>query len=159
MAQIKQMPIWFDFLHLTRHLRIKLSTGIESSNMAGIPMKLPTSKLAPLSVRFRTTQSITDLPSIMILPAFNVRCRVSFRRSSIGHSQRKRSAWILSVTTKHTRAAALFFGGHNRFNAAFFTNENHPVLFGTGYQRAGFFDHLSRTPSAIRRLKDIVCHR
>jgi hypothetical protein len=99
------------------------------------------------------------LPSTMIFAGFDVRCLGSFRCSSIGHPPRKRSAWILAVATKYTRAAALFFGGHNRFNAAFFTNESYAVLFSTGYQYAGFFDHLSRAPSTIGRPKNLVCHR
>src|ERR1700730_14079845 len=76
------MPIRLSFIQATWHCHLMWSHSIRSVNVSGVPRGLTTSRQAPETETFRTTQLIESL-SNAIKPAFRVRRRTFFRFSDM----------------------------------------------------------------------------
>src|SRR5580692_7694813 len=76
------MPIRLSFIQATWHCCFIWSDSICNVKVSGTPKGLVTSRHAPKTEMFRTTQLI-ELLSNAITPAFRVRSRTVFRLSDI----------------------------------------------------------------------------
>jgi hypothetical protein len=82
-VQRNSTPVLFNFRHTSRDRRIEWPVSNVKSKVSGRPLVFGTSRPAPLLVKSRATQSITeDFPSNIFAP-LSTRVRVSLRRSCI----------------------------------------------------------------------------
>ena len=99
------MPILFSFRHNNGDRRIEWPASNVKSTVSGRPIVFWTSRPAPLLVKSRATQSMTeDFPSSIFAP-LSTRVRVSLRRSCIQISLK----WEIKLRGKNWRLLNLHY--------------------------------------------------